>query len=93
MMFAILSPQAFVAPGAALTSSRASAITMQQTYAEYLAARNGVAVSPPVSLPQPSFTYVSLPQPSFTYEDYLARRHDSATDVAPAEEAPDPGDP
>jgi len=92
MMLAILSPhcaKAFVvAPSsAALTSSRASAITMQQTYADYLAARNGVAVSPPVSLPQPSFT---LPQPSFTYEDYLARRHDSATDVVPAEEAPAP---
>jgi len=82
MMLAILSPQAFVAPtsSAALTSFRASAITMQQTYADYLAARNGVAVSPPVS----------LPQPSFTFEDYLARRHDSATDVAPAEEAPAP---
>mmetsp|Transcript_24581 Transcript_24581/g.79035 ORF Transcript_24581/g.79035 Transcript_24581/m.79035 type:complete len:258 (+) Transcript_24581:74-847(+) len=81
-MLAILSPQAFVAPtsSAALTSFRASAITMQQTYADYLAARNGVAVSPPVS----------LPQPSFTFEDYLARRHDSATDVAPAEEAPAP---
>ena len=82
MMLAILSPQAFVAPtsSAALTSFRASAITMQQTYADYLAARNGVAVSPPVS----------LPQPSFSYEDYLARRRDSATDVAPAEEAPAP---
>jgi hypothetical protein len=77
MMFAIIAPQAFVAPsGAMLTSSKVqSSITMQTSYAEYMTRRNDVYVAS---------TTISLPEPAFTYADYLASRS-PASDAAPAE--------